>query len=59
MAFFTSSGKAVLVILSSLKFSDKNFGFSTAYNLHIKRKLKSRKPLLGKSGAAAQYRLRR
>ena len=41
--FFTSSQKAVLVILnilSSLKFSDKNFGFSTACNLRFSSKVK-------------------
>lgn len=41
--FFTSSQKAVSVILdilSSLKFSDKNFGFSTACNLKFSSRLK-------------------
>lgn len=41
--FFTSSEKAILVILdilSSLKFSDKNFGFSTACNLRFSSKVK-------------------
>ena len=41
--FFTSSQKAVSVILdilSSLKFSDKHFGFSTACNLQFSSKLK-------------------
>ena len=41
--FFTSAEKAVLLILdilSSLKFSDKNFGFSTACNLQFSSRLK-------------------
>lgn len=41
--FFTSSEKAVSVILdilSSLKFSDKHFGFSTACNLRFSSSLK-------------------
>ncbi len=41
--FFTSSQKAVSVILdvlSSLKFSDKNFSFSTAYYLQFSNRLK-------------------
>lgn len=41
--FFTSSQKAVSVILdilSSLKFSDKHFGFPTACNLQFSSKLK-------------------
>lgn len=41
--FFTSSEKVVSVILdilSSLKFSDKNFGFSTACNLQFRSRVK-------------------
>ena len=41
--FFTSSEKVVSVILdilSSLKFLDKNFGFSTACNLQFRSRVK-------------------